>query len=282
MPTSPLPQDPADAACEEELVSLRLHFEALQADALAGAEAILGGTFDKTDRESQEDLTKSIGPAIGAAEFQMIGTLQSAKRLQTLGRLTESELTSAESLVEALVQQANEIAELEEKKDVAARIRLYAKVANWLKDADPRASDVTECPVCKTSLTGKADEVTRRPIVEHIRESLRRDTTHLEHAISAWARRSLDRLAGELAAPLSSERSQDLPEHPADLMSKALSEELFAMPAFSRTLAPLKTSVQRLCEHHLPVRATFSEPAAVDFPNAVAQASRDLVDAIAR
>ena len=37
------------------------------------------------------------------------------------------------------------------------------------------------------------------------------------------------------------------------------------MPGFSRTLVPLKTSVQRLCEHHLPVRATFWEPAAVDF-----------------
>ena len=147
-PESPLPQDPADTACKDELEKLKLHFEAHQAQALAGAKAILGNTFDKSDPDARNDLIESIGPAIGATDFRAIAKLSSATRLQALGGLKQSELCSAESLIEAVLQQANELAELEKKKDIAARIRLYAKVANWVKEVDPEADDLTECPVC--------------------------------------------------------------------------------------------------------------------------------------
>ncbi len=132
-----LPQNPADTVCRDQLVGLKAHFEDLQAAALAGADTILGDTFDKSDQKSREDLIKNIKPALAAADFHAIARLPSAMRLHALGCLTETELGNAEAIIETLLQQAEEIAELEEKKDIAARVRLYAKIADWLKGMNP-------------------------------------------------------------------------------------------------------------------------------------------------
>ncbi len=104
----------------------------------------------------------------------------------------------------------------------------------------------------------------------------------MQHAVSQWATQSVNKLSGQLCQTLSSELKSSLPDHPTDLISEAFCNDLFTMPAFSQTLAPLKATVARLCEQHLPARATFVEPAAVTFPEAIASACQELGNAISR
>jgi hypothetical protein len=211
----------------------------------------------------------------------MLAMLPSASRLHALRSLTEEEIANAETLIETILRQSQEIADLEGKKELAARIRLYAKIADWLKELPDEVKEIAVCPVCNVNLDGKQDNITHRPIAEHICESLREDKSHLQHAILQWAKQATNRLSGELSQTLSLESKRDLPDHPADLISKAFSEELFEASAFKKTLAPLQATVVRLCEQHLP-RTEFEEPSSTIVPESVSSVSSELGNAIAR
>ncbi len=281
-PMQQLPRVPEVSTCEEEIAKLKSHFENRQAVTLAGAKAVLGDSFDSGDQDSCEDLIKSIPLAHAAVAFDAIAKLQSAARLHALGCLTEADLTAAEATIEMVLEQAKEIANLERKKDIAARMRLYARIADWLKDTNLLADDVTTCPVCGTPLAEKEDSVTHKLVVEHIREFLHTDKGHLQYAVTQWARNSADKLSRQLAKTLSSELGTTLPGRPSALISDAFCKDLLASPAFSKTLAPLKATVTALCERYSTAEDTFVEPPVVTFPASIAPACQELADAMSR
>jgi len=277
---SPVPEHPAQDNCEEAVNLLKEHFEANQARVLAGAEVVLGLSFDASDKRAVDDLARSIPLAIDVVSPGRIAGLEDARRLQRLGQLTEDQLEQSELLLESLLREAEEISQLEQRKDDASRVRLYAKVAGWLREQDVGAEEIADCPVCDTSLEGKIDPKTNKPIAEHIRELLLRESTHLELIVSAWIRQSLDRLKATLPETLGAELSRTLPGRPHELISAALTAELFRNSAFSGTLKVLKGCVETLCAVHLENMPVFTEPEVDDLPDSLRSAGEELTEAI--
>jgi len=265
-PQIPLPLPGADRSIEGTLEQLADRFEALQAKTLQEAQSILGNAFDARDRDSRQDLVQYVGPAIGLLDATSLARLSSAARLRRLGALEDEQLANAEALIQALVCQASELAAIWRRPDLASRLRLYTRVASWLRDVGAPSSGVKECPVCLSGLKGKVDPVSRKPVAEHIEECLTANKEYLEKSLSAWEQSAVQLLYSELPQTLQAELAQDLPDSPADLMSHALAEELFQPTVFRGALAPLKEATRSRCSATRGCLRQFAEPPIPDLP----------------
>jgi len=276
------PPQPSFTECEEDLRTLKAHFEAEQANALANAQEILGATFNADNDDMRNDLLNNSKPAIAAVSLDAIGKLSNAKRLHSLGQLSEEDLDAADWLVEKIQKQAEELALLLRNPARAARLQLYAKVAGWLKEQGEELGSAAKCPVCATDLRGKKDSVTKRAILEHLQEYVDSECHHLEYTIEKWAESAHNSLSGALPDTLSGELRKDLPDTPGDLIKSALVDELFESACFSNALKPLKLTTRKLCEAHLPALPTFEEPPECVFPSDIESVTKALALSVNR
>lgn len=222
-------------------------FEKLQADSLAAAKGVLGDSFDHNDAASRDNLLKSVGAAIGLLDAAHLSELPSARRLAGLARLTDEEIASAENLVRTLVEESRALEELARQPAQAVRLQLYARVAGWMRDHVGAGHSVDSCPLCQSGLSGKVDDATGRPVADHLTEMLDSPREFLEKTAAAWDADGINRLRSGVAQPLLQELSHDLPPHPADLITKAFSEELFQAQPLRGTLHVLKVIATKLC-----------------------------------
>ncbi len=265
-PEKPLPMPGPDKAIEETLISLAAHFESLQARALADTQSILGESFDYNDAAVRKDLIDNIGPSIGMLDAGNLERLPSVDRLAKLANLKDEEISQAEALIHKLITQADELAQLEQEPDVATRLRLYARIAGWMKGLPEGAHVIENCPVCQSVLKGKVDPVTGTAVIEHIRQYLSIDSHYLEKTLKAWEKSARGTLANDLPDPLRSELDKELPERPSDLISTSLIDELFDSPIFSHSLVPMKSTCQELCNKQLGSLPKFVELAPITLP----------------
>lgn len=281
-PKKPLPDPGPEKTVEKQLAKLRQHFEALQSQTLAEAKSILGESFDHEDRSVRKDLMDNVGPALGMLDVANLGRLPSANRLSKLAGLSSEELTQAEEVIQKLIAEAKDIARLEEQPDVAARLRLYAKVANWIKDVPEHFYHLENCPICQSAIDGKADAVTGIAIIEHIRKYLEIDSSYLEKSLKAWEDDAMAILAKSLPDSLRAEMREDLPKTPTDLISSALGEELFEPQCYSGCLMSLKSLAQTLCKKELESLQPFLEPEKIVLPEYLEKNKGGLAQAIWR
>jgi hypothetical protein len=284
-PEADLPQPSSDKKVEEVLQELKTRFQTRQGEMLQNAKNFLGDSFDYSNTEQREDLIENVGQAKGLLQPNQLRLLPSAKRLSDLGKLDEETLSKAEELISRLAKEAKEIDELSSKPDVAGRVRLYARVANWIKEHDPENRVVQSCPVCLTDLEGKVDRVTGKSVKEHIREAIEKESEHIGKTLAAWEQTGVARLKSELPEALSSEICKKLPGQPKDLIYSALVEELFDLPIFKKSLAPIKEAARELCEKALGSLGEFKEPAKKKLPLCFGNGQdgiRNAIDRVAR
>lgn len=262
-----IPDGTEGAICDEAIAEVRRAFERLQTEALSGAKEVLGEEFDPADPDARRDLAKNIGPAVALLRHENLKTLSNMKRLRGLGALSEDELCQASQLVDTILSQARDLAELETQRDRAKRVRLYAKVATWVNDHDPSQIDLSVCPVCQTDLEDKRDPVTGITVADHLQQCVDSSSDHFGQTVAEWATAVEGRLHQELPPPLADELRKELPRHPKDLIHDALCIELTANAVFSNSLAPLKKSVVKLSHVHLDDLPPFTEPAEVSPPS---------------
>lgn len=278
----PEPAKTTTAKVEVALGKYKAHLEALQSEAFAKSKAILGDTFDPSDESSRQDLTKAVGPAIGQLDAKNIRALPAANRLAVLGHLPAQGIAKAQDLVDEIVSQGAELARLSDQPSVHARLRLYARVAAWMKELPESADRVDLCPVCQNALEGNIDPVTGKPVAAHIGEFLKADAAHLEKTLGDWEQWARGRLLVELPPGLSGEVRDDLPDRPADLIVEALTNKLFEFPHFKGELAALKTPLRALCDRVLGGLAPYEEPAPPVIPDCFSESEASLRRALQR
>ncbi len=265
-PDTPTPSPGEGRNIGKALKACTTHFDGQQAQAYEDAKSVLGQSFDPNDRTARQDLQDNVGPAMGLLEPANVGRLPSATRLRNLAALTDEETSVAETLIGRLQEEARELAELAEKPDRASRLRLYARVAGWMKDLPEQPQVVQDCPVCQSTLEGKLDPVTQDSVRDHLQHFLDVETDYLEKTLTEWQKAAIDGLASELAEALAAEMRRDLPDRPTNLIQTALTEELFESPSLSKSLSPLQLAVQSLCERELEALPRFEEPAQPEMP----------------
>ncbi len=275
--------DPDKEKVAEALTTCKERFGEMQSRALADSKLVLGNAFDPTDKEARKDLMTNVGPAMGLLGKKSLARLPSAVRLKVLAGLSEDQITEAEAVSGQIVDQAQELARLSKEPAVTARLRLYARVAGWIKDLPKDTHhDIARCPVCQSALAGKLDPVTGESIIQHLERYLKVDTNHLEKTLRGWEEASLQRLAGQLPEALASELNQELPAKPLDLIEAALVEELFDTPVFQSSLLPLKDAADHLCAKELPCLAPFAEPDLITLPECFAGGEGSVAEALNR
>jgi len=265
-PDFSVPTPGPEKEIDQDLAKCSQHFCALQAQGLAECKAILGDAFAPEDNAARRSLLADIGPALGSFDPNNIARLPSAQRLRNLEALTDEDISSAESLMNTLMRESTEVAKRAQQRDVAARLRLYARVAGWLKEHPEVSQSLENCPVCKTPLAGKTDEITGEAVAAHIERCLHTESSFLEKTIEGWERSALNTLRTGLPPALHAEMDRDLPEHPGKLISAAFGKELLQWEYFAGSLAPLKDAARSLCiqaEDALPV---FAEPSVPELP----------------
>ena len=281
-PKQAVPPPSPDRDVERVLASCTEHLERCQADAFMESKEILGGTFDPTDRSARQNLIENVGPALGLLDPGTLSRLISANRLRGLAEVTDEQVSKAEALIAKLQVEAAELARLAEAPDVANRLRLYARVAGWMKSQADVPHIVQDCPVCQSTLEGKTDPVTDDLVRDHLQRFLAADTDYLEKTLGEWQKAAIEALRSGLAAALSAELKQDLPARPIDLIASALGEELFDSPILQGSLNPLQSAVRDLCKRELEALPAFAEPEPLTLPSCFGADEEGVVTTLGR
>lgn len=242
----PIPVASADQTIETIIKEATAHFEELKAKGLADAQLVLGETFEAEDAGQRADLEKSIQPAIVA--LKGISSLASTARLGGLSKLTTDEIQHAKDRIEAIFKEADVLVDIAADPSKAGRIRLYARVAAWIKEhADLVVGDEV-CVVCGSELVDTIDPLTGVAVKIHLKEAALADADFLGQTFATWSKTVLQGLSHDLPPVLVQELRIDLPDHPGNLIRTALIDELFDNEAFQQTLGLLKPQFQRACD----------------------------------
>jgi len=243
-PESELPTISDDESLEGKLKELDDHFEGCKVKNFADAVAILGEKFNADDHNQIKNLESMISPAI--AKLHEIKDLPSANRLGALAAVGEDCLQAAEALIQKICDEATILSDLARSPETAQRNKLYARIAEWMKEFDINADDISHCPVCFSNVKTVKDPVTDTLVKVHIAEHLGQDSALISQSIDRWAQAAEGVLAKQLPQSLRQEINQDLPAHPVDLIRSALEDELFDAQAFSGVLSLLKSNMENL------------------------------------
>ncbi len=242
----PIPQASADTSIEATLKEVVEHFEALKAKGFADATMVLGAFFNPEDAKQRADLEQSIQPAITAVGD--LPSLPSTARLGGLSKLTAEEAQAARSKITQVLDEADALVAIAADASRAGRIRLYTRVAGWIKEHPALAKHEDLCVVCGHDLAETVDPITGLPIKDHLKEAGVNDTDFLGQTFAAWSKTVIQGLSHDLPPALSQEMRADLPAHPGRLVRMALIEELFEKQPFQKTLGLLKTDFQATCD----------------------------------
>jgi len=252
-----------DKRIEQTLDGITKHFEGAKAAAFESARYILGEHFDSTNPELLSDLEKNVGRALERVSQPQ--SLTSAVRLGALRKLTQEQLNAAEAKIQTLLAEAIALDALAQNPSVAARARLYARVAAWIADHPDSQRKDDACVVCGGTLDHAVDPVTGRPVKMHLHEAAA-DATLLEQTLSRWVENARGDLMRSLPEALRAETAVDLPTHPCDLLRAAIVDELFAFDPFRGVLAELVTQTASAFEETVKGRAVLDEPVEITLP----------------
>ena len=197
-PTMPLTVLPTTAEADHQLDSLVAHVRDLQEKAYADAGAVLGDGFVPTDARMRQQLEDRVGPALAALDLPAIARLTNAARLGGLGKLTPDQIGAAEAKAEILRREAVALRDLAASPSLESRMRLYVRVANWLRETGHTTAP-DACPVCSKPFGTASDPVTERPVHEHVAEALDDDRVFLEKTLASWAESAAGALVRDLS-----------------------------------------------------------------------------------
>lgn len=242
----PVPRASADPTIEGTLKEAIDHLEAHKAKGLEDATQILGASFNPEDKLQVADLETSIQPAISAVGDLL--SLTSTSRLGGLSKLAPEEVESTRARIVQILEEADALHVMAADESRAGRMRLYARVAGWMKDHPGLAQHDELCAVCGHNLEDAVDPITGNLVKAHISDARTSQADYLGQTFSTWSRNVLQALSHDLPQALSQELRGDLPPHPGDLVRKALIEELFDKDPFKQSLGLLKDEFQKICD----------------------------------
>lgn len=215
----------------------------------------------EVDAAVQSDLETNVGPGFGLMEDDHVDAIDAQALLSSLAGISDEAMREGRALLTRFRAEVAELESLGQNPRLASRLRLYARVARWLKEVCPdvEVHDVSRCPICDTALTGKHDAVSKKAISDHINALLRSDARHIEETLSSWKTHAITAMRAGLPEPI--KRLLLLPplEHPCDLVAEVL-QKVFSAAHFRGALKTAKElAAQRLAlaKAGLP---TFQQP----------------------
>lgn len=248
----PFPSDGASVEIGLDRLSTRL--EELKTYGLNHAKQVLGETFDVQDETQRTDLINSIAPALNTVS--KLDPLPSMTRLRGFTKLTEEESTPVRDFIAAVRTEASELIEIAAEPNKAARVRLYARVAAWIREHPGLVHSENSCAVCGQSLIDVVDEITGLMVKDHVGGAAK-EGDYAGKTFSAWAKHVIGEITTRLPASLAAEARREPPDGPTSLIREAVVEELFRDTAFAKSLKPLRQPMVETCDRALEAFPAF-------------------------
>lgn len=266
------------ADCKTRLETISKHFSDLKAVGLASATKVLGSDFDPENKQSRDDLEKSIHPAI--EQLNYVKALPAIVKLSGL-KMEDGDSEKIRGLLSQVQSQAAMLSQLALDPDRARRAQLYARVSAWMHQHS--LDNGTECPICTRSLDGMQDPVTGNLIRTDLEEASK-DRETIARSIGEWSSYWIGRLLQELPDGIKREVDADLPASPIDLLRTGLIDELFATEVFAGALHALREDAAQLFDKRSAAMPAFEEPRTLIFPDGLsdARALQQMLDRIVR
>jgi energy-coupling factor transporter ATP-binding protein EcfA2 len=270
-----------DVSTRIGIASARTTLESQQTQILSAA-SVLGPTSDLTSPDTRQDLLRSVEPAIDAISIKKLRGLRSAAVMVDLYKLTDGELSVAETLLQSIAEDAEVLAAVHDDPVLSSRLRLYARVAGWLHDE--RQSVTDHCPVCGSSLRSALDPHTSKPVTQHLQECFDRDADALQKTVAGWEVGAVQRLRSDLPPGMTRHLDEDLLDSPHETLRKALTHELFANDCFKGALAHLKVEIAATCQREIHTLPEYQAPQLRLYPRSLGQLGklRPLVEKVAK
>lgn len=242
-----IPPPSEDPTLEAKLDELASRLDKLKASGLEHAKLVLGEAFDAQDEQQRIDLVGSIAPALGAVNN--LSTLPSMARLRGLSKLLDDEVAPVRDFIAEVRKEAAELVEIAAEPDKAARVRLYARVATWMRE-HPGLHNEDNCAVCGHSLIDVVDNITGLNVKDHIGGAAK-EGDFAGKTFSTWATHVIGEITRRLPVAIAAEIRLDIPESPTSLLRQTVVDELFRDAAFTGSLAPLQHIVSKACDQGL-------------------------------
>lgn len=221
------------------------------AEERAAADALLVlGSLPLLTNDNQ---IKRFGEAIRAAEHCFSGAalkgLPSMQLAQSLGELSDAELTAAATVVRDVEREAATLVAQLSHAERADRIRLYGLVAKWHDAAHPDHA-FTACPVCDRDLLQPGavptDALLDKSVAQALEDARKADAAMLKTA-AEWERDTKKGLRDRLPEKLRRFVDDAVPDDLASVYGAALSKEVFQLADFPEPLRPMAKGVGVLC-----------------------------------
>lgn len=257
------PEPSADAAIEALLDAITDQYELAKSSAFHDGREILGKEFDPGSTKLLGELEHNVSRAIERAARPQ--DLPSAKRLGGIRQVTPDQLAEAAKQISNLLREGDTLRVLTENPAVAARKRLYAKVATWMSDHPNAHAPDGICVLCGSDDVGAIDPVTGGLVNEHLREA-QIDAELVSMTLGKWAAAAEAELLQGLPEVLRVETVQGLPDHPCDLLRAALVEELFEFEVLGGVLGVLKVQTGQNFDRAAKGHSGLSEAKSVTLP----------------
>lgn len=274
-PARAIPHPSDDKDIEQGLVEVTKHFEHAKVTAFQSARDILGERFDPSNGTLLSNLEKNIGRALERVSVPK--NLPSAARLNALRQLKREQLDAASEKIQDILAEAKALDALACDPSMAARSRLYARVASWMADhPDPQRPEDT-CVVCGSDLENARDPVTGRSVKQHLADAAS-DALLLSQTLGRWAANAQGDLMRGVPDALRGEMASELPAHPCDLLRAAIVDELFGFEPFRGVLGDLKEQTASAFDEIVKKSAKLADATEVELPSGCA----DLREALRR
>ncbi|WP_082848261.1 AAA family ATPase [Delftia sp. GW456-R20] len=240
-----IPPPSSSIDIEKDLEDIAKRLTQLKSDGLSHAKSILGEHFDAQDEAQRTDLMESIAPAVA-----LIGKVAGLPSMQRLAGLTKMPVAEATAIVEYLSkirEEAQHLTEIAAEPGKAARVRLYARVAAWIKEHPTLKNDDDSCAVCGGNLIDVVDPATGLKVKEHL-SGAASEGDYAGRTIHEWSKHAIGQLMVLLTPSITAEVKGNGTPHPAELLQKAIAVELFTDKAFSSSLKPLQEYIHNECK----------------------------------
>lgn len=260
-----------------QLESLSRGIQQLQEQAFARAAELLGESFNPRSAEHRRSLREHVDRAVAGLRRDAIERLPTYGLRTTVSEFPMSELAQIEHALSEARDQYETLSERDAQPHQAARVRLYALVASWLRAQGETEAipDLTTCPVCSSTIDG-LDAATLRPVKEHLDECLRDNKKALSQSLEEWAKQQASQIRALVPDAYHVWRKGKSQARPSDVIRNLFAAELASAAGLQGMLSRLRDSLVA----RLDARLVGISDAAIELPEWGRGLPRVLNDAI--
>ena len=219
-----------------------------------GVEFLLKKVLSEPEIKALPSVVTKALSLLDPSAIQKLSGIQKSSRLKDV----YENIKSIEEIIKSILHESEKIADDAQKPAIAARRRLYARVADWHR-VEHGEDEISVCPVCSSDLSKvPPDSLLNLSVKKALELALQADAK-VSQTISEWQDEQSKGLSDKLPTGVRDLLDSTLPETPLFYFDEAINELLKESP-FSDALKDLSVSALSIWTEQRKSLPNFSKP----------------------